>query len=185
MLIFDILLQNINHLHVNASVLESRTRPRVGNCWLAIYPRAFFVSSFSLFDAPKHSVHSPLSFDISSFSRHSRTSYHTSDFSFASSPHNPQSTLREQKMRPTSILAGASRIPLTGKRGNKDFYKGQPSLPFVFFSLHSYAVMIILTGVINYRYWPIKGSRSWSPNGCSWCARRSWEIQVQTVGRPS
>ncbi|OXG46381.1 hypothetical protein J010_05512 [Cryptococcus neoformans] len=27
-------------------------------------------------------------------------------------------------MRPTSILAGASRIPLTGKRGNKDFYKG-------------------------------------------------------------
>lgn len=28
-------------------------------------------------------------------------------------------------MRPTSILAGASRIPLTGKRGNKDFYKGQ------------------------------------------------------------
>ncbi|WVQ98439.1 hypothetical protein IAU59_005563 [Kwoniella sp. CBS 9459] len=27
-------------------------------------------------------------------------------------------------MRPTSILAGASRLPLTPKRGNKDFYKG-------------------------------------------------------------
>ncbi|WWC85192.1 uncharacterized protein L201_000051 [Kwoniella dendrophila CBS 6074] len=27
-------------------------------------------------------------------------------------------------MRPTSIIAGASRLPLTPKRGNKDFYKG-------------------------------------------------------------
>ncbi|WVR04938.1 hypothetical protein IAU60_001950 [Kwoniella sp. DSM 27419] len=27
-------------------------------------------------------------------------------------------------MRPTSILAGASRLPLTSKRANKDFYKG-------------------------------------------------------------
>ncbi|TYJ56924.1 hypothetical protein B9479_002369 [Cryptococcus floricola] len=27
-------------------------------------------------------------------------------------------------MRPTSLLQGASRLPLTGKRGNKDFYKG-------------------------------------------------------------
>ncbi|WVQ75969.1 hypothetical protein IAR50_005605 [Cryptococcus sp. DSM 104548] len=27
-------------------------------------------------------------------------------------------------MRPTSIVQGASRLALTGKRGNKDFYKG-------------------------------------------------------------
>ncbi|WVW83479.1 hypothetical protein I302_105500 [Kwoniella bestiolae CBS 10118] len=27
-------------------------------------------------------------------------------------------------MRPTSVIAGASRLPLTPKRGNKDFYKG-------------------------------------------------------------
>jgi large subunit ribosomal protein L41 len=27
-------------------------------------------------------------------------------------------------MRPTSLLRGASRLPLTPKRGNKDFYKG-------------------------------------------------------------
>lgn len=27
-------------------------------------------------------------------------------------------------MRPTSSLRGASRLPLTPKRGNKDFYKG-------------------------------------------------------------
>jgi large subunit ribosomal protein L41 len=27
-------------------------------------------------------------------------------------------------MRPTSLLSGASRLTLTPKRGNKDFYKG-------------------------------------------------------------
>jgi len=34
--------------------------------------------------------------------------------------------LPEQIMRPTSSLLGASRLPLTTKRANKDFYKGTP-----------------------------------------------------------
>jgi hypothetical protein len=31
-------------------------------------------------------------------------------------------------MRPTQAILGASRLPLTPKRGNKDFYKGKSTV---------------------------------------------------------
>lgn len=48
----------------------------------------FLLPVFPALPRLKRSVHSPLSFDISSFSRYSRVSYHINDFSFAFSSHS-------------------------------------------------------------------------------------------------
>lgn len=117
-------------------IICSQTRP----CLNRVQARAsinfagLFAPSFFLFPRLKP-FYSPLSFDISSFPDIQESHIVLTTFS---SPHHStalKAPQEEQKMRPTSILAGASRIPLTGKRGNKDFYKGQSPPAFFFFSL--------------------------------------------------
>lgn len=160
----------------NASVPESRTSQSL-EVRRTINFAGLFAPSFSLFPRLKP-FYSPLSFDISSFPDIQESHIVLTTFS---SPHHStalQAPQEEQKMRPTSILAGASRIPLTGKRGNKDFYKGQSPPAFFFFSLYCFNLATVLIWVVNYRYWSVKSSRSWSPNGCSRCSRRSWKIQI-------